>query len=275
MPSLRIGAGPGILSGQHMRSAFENSIPSWRGVRAGIGERGRRLLVHLVQACLAAGVLIGGAQASEVLKIARVGDNVYTLVGPLSNRNAENLGNNANFGVVLTDEGVVLIDSGGSHKGAQMIHAAVRKITDQPITLVVNTGGQDHRWLGNGYFKAQGSRVIAHEEAVNDQKARARDQLIALDNLIGPEGLAGTEPVYADETFSQDKTLTMGKTRIIVGHAGHAHTPGDSYVWLPEQRILFSGSTRNWSGNEQASPVTKDLSPQRPRGAGVSNSIGR
>ncbi len=212
-----------------------------RFIGAVMGDKGLRVLVYLVQACLAAGFLIGGAQASDVLKINKVGDNVYALVGPLSNRNAENLGNNANFGVVVTENGVVLIDSGGSYRGAQMIHAAVRTITDQPITLVINTGGQDHRWLGNGYFKAQGSRVIAHEEAVSDQTTRARDQLMALDNLIGAEGVEGTEPVYADETFSEDQTLTIGQTRVIVGHAGHAHTPGDSYVWLPEQGILFSG----------------------------------
>jgi len=210
-------------------------------VGAVMGSRGRRAVVYLVQACLAAGFLIGSAQANDVLKINKVGENVYALIGPLSNRNAENLGNNANFGVVVTENGVVLIDSGGSYRGAQMIHAAVRKITDQPITLVINTGGQDHRWLGNGYFKAQGSRVIAHKEAVSDQTARARDQLMALDNLIGAKGVEGTEPIYADETFSEDQVLTIGKTRVIVGHAGHAHTPGDSYVWIPEQSILFSG----------------------------------
>jgi glyoxylase-like metal-dependent hydrolase (beta-lactamase superfamily II) len=186
-------------------------------------------------------MLLGGAQASEVLKIDKLDDNVYALIGPIGNRDTENLGNNSNFGVVVTKEGIVLIDPGGSYKGAQMVHAAVRSISDTPIAVVINTGGQDHRWLGNGYFKAGGSRIIAHEEAVTDQKARVQDQLIRLGNLIGSEGLEGTEPVYADQTFSGQQTLTLGGTSLIVGHAGHAHTPGDSYVWLPQQRILFSG----------------------------------
>jgi glyoxylase-like metal-dependent hydrolase (beta-lactamase superfamily II) len=107
--------------------------------------------------------------------------------------------------------------------------------------VVINTGGQDHRWLGNGYFKDQDARIIASEGAVADQQARARDQLIALAALVGPEGLEGTEPVYADETFREEMALTLGETRLEVRHAGPAHTPGDSFVWLPEQKILFSG----------------------------------
>jgi glyoxylase-like metal-dependent hydrolase (beta-lactamase superfamily II) len=186
-------------------------------------------------------LFVGHARAEEQLRTYELADNVYALVGPLTNRSGENLGNNANFGVVITGEGVVLIDPGGTYKGAQMIHAAIRRITDKPVALVINSGGQDHRWLGNGYFKAQGARIIASDEAVADQKARSSDQLIALSRLVGPEGVEGTEPVYADETFSESKTVTVGDTRLEIRHAGPAHTPGDSFVWLPQHRIVFSG----------------------------------
>ncbi len=94
-----------------------------------------------------------GTYAESVLKTERLADNVYALIGPTTDRDPQNMGNNANFGVVVTNEGVVLIDPGATHKGARMIHDAVRAITDKPIELVINTGGQDHRWLGNGYFK--------------------------------------------------------------------------------------------------------------------------
>jgi len=190
--------------------------------------------------CLTA-LFAASVHADEILKTHKLTENVYALIGPLTNRDAQNLGNNANFGVVITDEGVVLIDPGGTYQGAQMIDAAVHKLTDKPVTLVVNTGGQDHRWLGNGYFKAQGARIIASEKAVADQKARARDELIALTTLVGAEGVEGTEAVYADDTFADQTNLTLGNTRLELRHAGPAHTPGDSYVWLPEQKILFSG----------------------------------
>lgn len=192
------------------------------------------LLIGMLSASL-------GAHAGTVLKTERLADNVYALIGPTTNRDPQNLGNNANFGVVVTDEGVVLIDAGATRKGAQMIHDAIRAITDKPVSVVINTGGQDHRWLGNAYFKSLGAHIIANEKAVTDQRARLQDQLIRLGNLVGSDGLEGTEPAYADETFVDEKIIESGGIRIEIRFAGHAHTPGDSFVWLPGQKIMFSG----------------------------------
>lgn len=185
--------------------------------------------------------IASGSKAEGVLTPHKLTENVYALIGPLTNREQVNLGNNANFGVIITDEGVVLIDSGATYQGGQMIHKAIRSITDKPVKLVINTGGQDHRWLGNGYFKEQGAHIIANEKAVADQKERIQDQMIRLINLIGDEAGEGTVPVYADETFEVTKIVTLGNTRIELHHAGHAHTPGDIFVWLPEHKVMFSG----------------------------------
>lgn len=181
------------------------------------------------------------ATSESVLETVQLTDRVYGLIGPTTNRDQMNLGNNANFGVIVTDEGVVLIDPGANSQGAAMIHDAVRSISEQPIKWVINTGGQDHRWLGNGYFKALGARIIAHEKAVEDQKARFEQQWARLEGLMGAAPLEGTEPVHADDTFVDQKTMTVGGIRIEIHHRGHAHTPGDSFVWLPEQEIVFSG----------------------------------
>lgn len=197
--------------------------------------------IRLGRALIFGFALAGNVYAEGVLQTHKIAENVYALIGPLSNRDADNLGNNANFGVVVTEQGVVLIDSGGSYLGAEMIQTAIRSFTDRPVTVVINSGGQDHRWLGNGYFKEQGALIIANDKAVLDQKARAQDQLIALANLVGPQGLEGTKPVFADQTFADAKTLSLGETRIEIRHAGHAHTPGDSFVWLPDHKIVFTG----------------------------------
>lgn len=204
-------------------------------------QRATRILVQFFLSLFVAGLMTTSLHADENLKTEKLADNVYALIGPLTNRNPENLGNNANFGVVVTDDGVVLIDSGATYKGAEMIHTAIRAITDKQVKVVINSGGQDHRWLGNGYFKARGAHIIASEKAVADQNKRVRDQLYGLVNLVGSAGLEGTDPVYADERFADSKSLSLGNTRIEIQHAGAAHTPGDSFVWLPEQQIIFSG----------------------------------
>jgi glyoxylase-like metal-dependent hydrolase (beta-lactamase superfamily II) len=87
---------------------------------------------------------------------------------------------NANIGLVVTPGGAVLIDSGATYLSARDIEQAALHVSHQPIRWVINTGGQDHRWLGNGYFKARGSELIAHASAVPDMRARAGDQLQAI-----------------------------------------------------------------------------------------------
>lgn len=179
--------------------------------------------------------------AEPGLQVEPVADRIYAIVGPFGNRSAENLGNNATFGFIVTDEGVILIDSGGSYQGAAAIEAAIASVTPQPVKIVINSGGQDHRWMGNGYFKAKGARIISSRRAVEDQKARTQDQLFVLGNLLGRQGLAGTEPVYADEVFDDRLDLTFGGVTLELHHAGQAHTPGDLFVWMASKSVIFSG----------------------------------
>jgi glyoxylase-like metal-dependent hydrolase (beta-lactamase superfamily II) len=106
---------------------------------------------------------------------------------------------------------------------------------------VINTGGQDHRWLGNAYFEKQGAQIIASEAAVKDQKARTRDQFIRLGNLVGDLAIKETDPVYAEKTFKENLSFNSGDTIFELHHSGQAHTPGDSFVWLPQKKIMFTG----------------------------------
>ncbi|MCB2102587.1 MAG: MBL fold metallo-hydrolase [Rhodobacterales bacterium] len=175
------------------------------------------------------------------LAVVSVAGPAHAIVGPLNNRTPQNLGNNATFGLVVTDAGLVLIDSGGTALGARAILDAVRTVSDQPIVAVINTGGQDHRWMGNGVFKALGARIIASNDAVADQRSRADMQMTMLRALVGEDRVAGTEPTPATETFDDALDLTIGGVRLEIRHLGGAHTPGHSYVWLPDHGVLYTG----------------------------------
>lgn len=196
-----------------------------------------KLLLAFVILCLPLGI----SRADGNLELQKVSKDIYAIVGELGNRSTENLANNATFGVVVTNQGVVLIDSGGTYLGAQQIDQLIKTITDKPVVKVINSGGQDHRWLGNGYFKAQGAQIIASEDAVNDQKARSQNQFIALGTLLGDEIIQSTDAVYADTTFQSEYDFTLGDTQFEIRHTGPAHTPGDSFIWLPQQKVMFTG----------------------------------
>ncbi len=177
---------------------------------------------------------------AQVRSVQPVAPGIWAIEGPAEQRNPENLGNNATFGLIETSEGSVLVDPGGTWAGAAMLHDVVRTLSDQPVVYVINTGGQDHRWLGNGYWKAHGATVIAAQDAITDHKDRGSLQLTMLSQLVG-DGLTGTEPTYADVTFDHDHALELGGRRIEIHHVAAAHTPGDSFVWVPQERTVFTG----------------------------------
>jgi glyoxylase-like metal-dependent hydrolase (beta-lactamase superfamily II) len=184
------------------------------------------------------------AQAVEV-RFERVTDQVYAFVGERGARSLANEGLNANLGLVVTPIGAVLIDSGATFQGARQVHDAARRVTDQPIRWVVNTGGQDHRWLGNGYFAAQGAEIIGHAGGQADMQARGNDHLVALRAALNADGVdrvAGTVPTLPTRWLRDaDERLDLGGVRFEFFHRGGAHTPGDMLVWLPARGVLFSG----------------------------------
>lgn len=190
---------------------------------------------------ISAAISAWAENTSDIFDVQKVTDNVYALVGPLGDRSPENLSNNATYGVVITSEGVVLIDSGGTYQGAQRIHESIRSLTRMPVKIVINTNSQDHRWLGNDYFRRQGARIITHRKTVEDQKTNLNDRLIRLANTVGEKGLEGTQAAYADAVFEDTLDISLGDTSLQLFYVGQAHTPADVIVWLPGEKIMFSG----------------------------------
>lgn len=113
--------------------------------------------------------LAGFARAAE-LSFNEIAPGVYAFIGEMGGHTYENEGMNANVGLVVTQAGVVVIDSGSSYQVANKMHDAIRRVTKQPVKYVINTGGQDHRWLGNGCFKAPGATIIASRVALSAEE---------------------------------------------------------------------------------------------------------
>lgn len=198
----------------------------------------RRTLARLLITLFAAQPL--WALAVEI-RFERIADGVYAYIGDIGGRTVANEGLNANLGLVVTHSGAVLIDSGATYQSARAIHNAIKQVTQQPVRWVINTGGQDHRWLGNGYFKEQGAELIAHANAIPDMRARGGDQIAALRNLLGA-GADRTEAAFPQRLLQgSEARLELGGTVFEFRYRGGGHTPGDLMVWLPQAQVAFSG----------------------------------
>ena len=219
-----------------------------------------RALGRMIASAGVAMMLVASAHALDVT-LQPIADGVYAYIGDTGPRSVENEGLNANIGLVVTPAGAVLIDSGATYRSARQIHEAVKKVTPQPVKWVINTGGQDHRWLGNGYFKELGAEIIAHADAKADMQARGGDHLAGLKATL-QDRADGTVPSLPTRFISErDSRLEMGGVVFQLEHRNGAHTPGDMMVWLPQKNVLFTGdvvyvnrllgvipvsNTRNW-----------------------------
>jgi glyoxylase-like metal-dependent hydrolase (beta-lactamase superfamily II) len=174
------------------------------------------------------------------LQPVQVAPDVYVVVGDLAGQTYENDGLNNNLGFVVGDTGVLVINTGPSARVARALHATIRKVTSQPVKWVVNVNSQNHYWHGNGYFKSQGATILASKEADRVMREVVAQQFDSNKTLL-KEKADGTVPTYPTELIADQRELKLGKTTVQLLYVGPAHTPGDLAVWLPQQKILFSG----------------------------------
>lgn len=165
---------------------------------------------------------------------------VWSAIGATAPPTYENAGHNNNLSFVVTGDGVVVINSGASYLLAQALHTEIKRITDQPVFLVINENGQGHAMLGNSYWVEQNVPILAHEGAA---AAFAENGFSSLAQLkqYAEENAEHTAVIPPTDTFHDVQFIDRGTFRIEVRWLGAAHSAGDIVVWLPDQRLVISG----------------------------------
>jgi len=150
-----------------------------------------------------------------------------------------------NTGVIIGDDSVMIIDATATPVMAQGVIAKVREITDKPIKYVVLTHYHAVRVLGASGYKSEGlEQIIASQDTYDLIVERGRQDM---DSEIGrfPRLFNAVESVpgltWPTITFQKEMTLWMGKLEVKILQVGRGHTKGDTIVWIPSQKICFSG----------------------------------
>jgi glyoxylase-like metal-dependent hydrolase (beta-lactamase superfamily II) len=144
-------------------------------------------------------------------------------------------------GVIVGDDGVMVIDTTTAPMHAKDFIAAIRKVTDKPFRHVINTHHHGDHVNGNQFFA--GAEIVGHPYC--------RDEVVKMAEAGGPalwpkrEGWAdGTEPrkiLPPVTTFDGKMTYYYGKNVVEVMPMLPAHTYGDLVVYLPQHKLLFAG----------------------------------
>ena len=147
-----------------------------------------------------------------------------------------------NAGVIIGDDGVMVVDPRATPVLAQELIDRIRSVTDKPITYVLLTHYHAVRVLGASAYRAP---VILASELTRDLIVERGQQDFESEVGRFPRLFQAVETVpgltWPTLTFPREISVWMGRREVRIMHLGKGHTKGDTVAWLPRERVLFSG----------------------------------
>jgi cyclase len=189
-------------------------------------------------AIFASYAFIGAAGAQDLgPQVEKLADGVYVHKGR---------GFESNSGIILTQEGVVVIDTGQNPYESRNIWATVRNLTTMPVRLVIDTEPHADHTTGNFMFSPP-AVVIAAAGAGESMRAAERNapDRIARLRETSPEfraALADYRFVPPHIEYHDRMTINLGGRTFELFYLKGVHSEADTAIWLPKERVLFSAS---------------------------------
>jgi len=180
------------------------------------------------------------------------------------------VGLDGNSVAIVTKDGVLVFDTNGTPSAAEAVLASIREVTDAPVRFIVNSHWHWDHWYGTEVYRRAFPRahVLAQERtrrmmmgpALEFNRPGLERQLPAY--IASLEQKASSDAavqrrldearffldqkksvrhVFPDATFERSLDLTLGGRRIQIHHHDRAVTPGDTFLFLPDERILVTG----------------------------------
>jgi cyclase len=197
-------------------------------------------IIGIVSAMLAIAASIGwtGSAIAQDLgpRVKKLAEGVYVHTGN---------GFDSNSGIILTDDGVIVIDTGQNPIESRDIMATVKKLTTMPVRLVIDT--EPHADHTTGHFVFPDAIVVAAAGGGESMRGadRAAPNRIRAMAATSPEmkaALEGYRFITPQIEYHDRMTVNFGGKTIELTYMKGVHSESDSAVWLPKERVLFSAS---------------------------------
>src|SRR5262245_19111383 len=193
----------------------------------------RALVLGLLMAAGTLSVVVAGYQApaprAVLPDLTKVKDNLYIIES--SSPADRSMFTGGNTGVFIMDTGVLVVDTKLANYGNDILQK-IRKVTDKPVTTIVNTHTHgDHTGSNEGFPSSV--EIVAHENT----KA----------NMAKMDAFKGDKANFLPKrTFADKLTLFSGENRVELYYFGAGHTNGDTWIYYPELRVLQTGDMFPW-----------------------------
>jgi len=187
----------------------------------------------------------GLAQATEVpdYPADKIAANTYVIHGPVELPDEINLGFMNNPGFVVTNDGVVVIDPGSSLQIGKMVLRQIKKITDKPVTHVLNTHIHGDHWLGNQAFSEAypEALIMAHPKMISKANNGDAKRWLNLLERMTNGATKGTKPVVPTKAIHNAFQFKTGGMTFEIFASDTAHSRTDIMIHIIERSVVFTG----------------------------------
>jgi len=179
-------------------------------------------------------------QAQEEMQLTKLSEHVYAYINPIEEASPQT-SFGSNCGIVVGEEGVLVIDTLVSAAHAKELIRSIQQLTDVPIKYVVNTHYHaDHTW-GNAEFKKLGAVIIAQKDVPITKKEIEESMAHPETFGLAAEDIVGTTAVSPDIEFDSFLSIDLGGVAVECFHQRGTHTSDSITVAVKDEAVLFLG----------------------------------
>jgi cyclase len=212
----------------------------------------RRLKLRVLAVMAVVGFVVQAqAITGDKAEFKKLADGVYAFVGKL---------NDANAMIVVTSQGVVVVDTGNNQPESRNLLKSIQSVTTQPVRYVVITQNHgDH--IGGTTLFSPPATVIVHDKVAKSLAAMKPYQIKSWRKRFPEraEALKDVNPIDTVMSFPDRMTLHLGGKAIELIYVDDTYNIGDVAVWLPQDGVLHG----SFAGYKERHP---DLRPDYSHG---------
>jgi len=169
------------------------------------------------------------------LKAVEIAQDTYIFEGKTEDFSIQNGGNIVNTAFIVTDAGIIVIDSGVSRRYGEQQRAAIQKVSDKPVIALYLTHHHPDHFFGSQAYRD--TKIYSLPDTAKSIKVEGENFRTNMYRLVG-DWMRGTLLIAPDEKLSSGKT-TIGNHQLEL-FSLHGHTSSDLAIFDHTTGVLFA-----------------------------------